>query len=51
MTTPLHFTFHISHFSFLNEAAVNALKCKLINDKLLKIVNCKLKIASEGGAS
>ncbi len=49
------FSFHISHFtltshfSFINEAAVAALKCKLINDKLLKSDNCKLLNASEGG--
>ena len=37
----------ISHWSFARQTAV--VNCKLLTDNSLKIENCELRIASEGG--
>ena len=39
----------IFHWSFIRLTATADIKCKMIDIKLMKIVNCKLKIASKGG--
>lgn len=44
----LQFTIHNSQFTF-NSQFLFINVCKLLNDNLLKIVKCKMKIASEGG--
>jgi len=47
MNTSLHLTFNISHFTLNLHFSFN--NWQMVIDKLLKIDNCKLIIASEGG--
>jgi hypothetical protein len=46
-----NFAFYISHISFIEKARGPDLKWQVLKDESLKIVNCKLKIATpKGGA-